>query len=355
MPLVLTVALAVGAWALAVWLPARNPTSYVLLVRAQRDFNIGNNFAVLDSAGKILARDPGFLVVYPLLADTYQRLGKKDEALKCYFEYALQSEKRGAYKDLAQAYIGIGWLYHLSGDYPQAREFYEKSVTVSKSNNDVYNEAVAMRKLAVWHMDKEQDDLALELLMRSAEINRDHQHTRAYRYNLARDYFNLGLVFTDKNDFAAAKNFYAKSQQIFASMGLTHELSDVYFNIVEIYFLEKVYQKALLFYAKGLKIDDDLGNVYNLAGDFNMFGELYCAIGKLDQAEEYYQKALKLARDIDAQPEQASIYFNMGRLYKLRKKYSQAREYFRSAQEIYRRIDTPTFDKVKEELLSLSH
>jgi len=290
-----------------------------------------------------------------MLADVYQRLGKPDEALKYYFDYALYSEKRNNKKDLAAAFIGIGKIYHTQGEYAKASDFYNKAITLSRQNDDKLNEAAALRRLAVWFIDKENYDKALELLTKSSKINQERSSIYAHRYNLACDYFDIGLVFINKEDFASAKEFYKKSLAIFSKMKLNNELSDYYFNLGEVYLYEKEYLKALVCYLKGLKIDEMQQNLPSIVSDNDMIGELYTEMDNFGDAEKFFNQALTAGKQIKAPLELASVYHNLGLLYKKRGEKNKARESLREAQAIYAPLDTPDYQNVKNELLSLDN
>jgi len=338
---------------LYMWLPTRNPDTYVSFLRLQRLFQKGDNQQVITLADNIVKKDPLFLAVYPLLGDTYQRIGDRENALKYYFDYALLSEKRRDKKNLTSAYIGLGWIYHLYAEYAKAFDFYNKAMTLSRENKDRLNEAIVLRKIAVWHMDKAEYDKALELLTKSSGINHERQAKFEHRYNLACDYFNMGLLFTNKEDLVTAKEFYNKSLKLFERLRLKRELSDYYFNLGEIYRFEKQYQRALDCYSKGLKIDKALNNLFSIASDYDMLGELYVEMDNLAEAEKYFEQAKAAAEQINAPLEFASAQFNLGLLYKQKGYKNKARECFRQAQEIYSRIDTPDYQNVKQELLTL--
>ena len=340
---------------LYLWLPTINPNTYLLFLKSRKLFFAGRNQEVISLCSRIIQKDPLFLAAYPLLADTYQRQGKKDEAIKYYFDYALNSEKKQDKKNLACAYIGIGWIYHLQGEYLKAFDFYEKAITLSRQTKDSLNEACALRKLAVWYIDQRDYDKALELLMKSSEINRSRQHLYEHRYNLACDYFDIGLVFINKDDFVTAREFYTKSLSLFEKLKLKNELSDYFFNLGEVYLYQKQYQKALDYYTRGIKIDEAQDNKLNLASDYNMLGELYVEMDNLGEAEKYFNQSLLICQKINAPPELASVCYNLGLLYKQRGKLNKAREYFRQAQEIYRLIDMSSYQEVKQELLNLTN
>ncbi|MCX5710214.1 MAG: CHAT domain-containing protein [Candidatus Omnitrophica bacterium] len=251
---------------LYMWLPSVNPSAYFMYSKARSSFLTGANDQALITAKAIIAKNPNFLDAYPLIGDTYQRLGDKENALKYYFDYMRASEKRKDTLSLTAAYVGIGWVYYLQGDYDKAFKFYDRALNLSRKNGDKLNEADVLGKLALWQMDKNDYGLALEYLTKSSEINRAHQNVWRHKYNLACDYFNLGYLFTEKEDYQTAREFYDKSFKLFVSLKLRYELSDYYFNIGEIYSFQKEYQKALDCYKKGLDIDESLGHKPNIAG-----------------------------------------------------------------------------------------
>ncbi|MBC8436380.1 MAG: CHAT domain-containing protein [Candidatus Omnitrophica bacterium] len=338
------------------WLPSLNPSVYFLLSKSRKLYLNGKNQEVISLCGRIIEKEPEFLAAYPLLADAYKRTGDEENALKHYFEYARFSERRADKKNLASAYLSIGWFYHLEGEHTKAIDFYNKALAVSTDNKDKLNQADALGKMAVWYMDKEDNDKALELLTRSAEINRQRINHYKHRYNLACDYFNLGLLFTNKDDLATAKEFYQKSYLLFEKLKLKHELSDYYFNIGEIHLFEKEYQKALDSYMKGLEIDLAQGNRQSIASDYSMIAELYMAMDDLGEAEEYFRSSIALAKEINARPELAEAYYRLGVLYKKKPgKRHRARECLRQAQEIYRSINAEAgFQEARNELLTLT-
>jgi len=339
---------------LYMWLPTINPNTYALFLKARKLFLEGRNQEVILVSSQIMQKEPAFLAVYPLLADTYYKLGDVERALEYYFAYARASEMRNDKKSLSAAYLGIGWIYLLQGQYPKSFDFYNKAITLSRENKDKLGEARALERLAVWYIDKKDNDKALELLMKSSEINRQRQYSREHKYGLACDYFDIGLVFTNKDDYAAAKDFYAKSRLLFEQLNLKHELSDCYFNIGEICLFEKKYQEALDNYMKGLKIDEEQGNKRNIASGYNMIGELYVQMDNLIEAEEFFNQSILICKNIEAPVELASTYHNLGLLYKLKGQKNKAREYLKEAEQIYSRIDTSDYQEVKKELLDLT-
>lgn len=332
-----------------------NPNARLLFIQSKGLFKAGKNQAAISLCNRIITKDPSFLPAYSLLAEAYLRMGDPDQAIKYYFEYILNSEKRRDDKGLASSYLDIGWIYQGQGEHLKAYDFYIKGLQISRKNDDKLNEAVALRKLAVWNIDRGRYDKALELLTKSSEINRARQGMRDYRYNLACDYFDMGLVFSDKEDYDSAKEFYIKSAAIFEKLKLNNELSDYYFNLGEIYLFEKDYQRTLACYQKGLAIDLNQGNLPNIASDYNMLGELYIEMDNPEEAERYFNEAIAVSSVIKAPLELASSYHSLGILYKSKGRQNKAREFLRSAQEIYAKLSPQDYEEIKKELINLNN
>lgn len=287
-----------------------------------------------------------------LRIDALTRMGRNDAAIRECFDYILHY---GASQPARAAgtCVRIGWLYQENGEYAKAREFYERALAESRKLKDRLTESTALRKLAVWHMDKGDDNTALELLTKCLDIDSERRADPAHRYNIACDYFDMGVVFMDKGEMDTAREFYRKSLGQFARMKLTHEESDYYFNLGEIYLQEKQYPKAMASYLKGLQIDTAVGNLPSLIDDYCMIGELYAEMERDDEAGEYFRKSLETARRINDRPGIAAASFNLGLLEKKRGARNRARDYFRQAQEIYRGMGTPDVELVRREFEGL--
>ena len=340
---------------LALWLPRVNPQKIYLFLNSESQFRKGNNKEAISLGEEVINKDADFLAAYPVVADAYMSLGDKDNARKYYFDYMLKSEKFNNKSHLIQAYIKFGWFYQLEGEYPKARQLYEKAINLSRQLKDRRNEALALRKLAVWHIDKQDYSQALDLLTKSASINLENPNNLENARNLASDYFDIGLVFANKDDYSAAKDFYLKSLKIFQRLKLNNELSDCYYNLGEIYFYEKEYHKALDYYFKGMKLDLAQKNKGNLAGGYNMIGELYLEIDNLADAEGYFKRAVAISEEIKSPLDLANANYNLGLLYKKQGRKNLAREYWRKAQEIYRSVDPDKYQEIRSELLELDN
>ncbi|MCM8779979.1 MAG: tetratricopeptide repeat protein [Candidatus Omnitrophica bacterium] len=314
----------------------------------------GRNKELINFCETILSKDADNLSALERLGDTFERQGKRDKALEYYFRYAAACERKKDWQRLAGAIIKIAWEYYLKGDYPRAFVFYGRALDLAAKTNDKLIMAVALRKLAVWYMDKENYEKALELLFKSSEINRQNLKVYQHRYNLACDYFDLGLVFANKEDLAAAKDFYNKSAEIFRGLKATSELSDYYSNMGELAQLNKEYHRAEEFYRMSLDIDKKLDNLPNEAATYNMLGQLYLEMKDYAKAEENFMQSLAIEHNIEDAPGLADVYCNLGQLHKDKDELDKALEYLAKAQGIYKNIDTPDYQVITQQIRELT-
>jgi len=325
--------------------------------RSQIDifYEQGKNQQLMALCKDILSKDVDNLEALVRTGDVFERLGKRDKSLEYYFRYAQASERKKDAQQIASAMVKIAWGYYLKGDYPKALIFYDRAIDLAKKTNNKLVEAIALRKLAVWHMDKEEFESALELLLKSSEINRQNFKIYEHRYNLACDYFDLGLVFTDKNDFKTAKELYNKSLQIFKALSAQSELSDYYSNMGELCQLNKEYHKAQEFYSLSLNMDKKLGNLPSEAATYNMIGELYLEMKDYIKAEENFNNSLNIHQAIEDPVGLAGILYNLGLLYKEKGKNQIALDYLVKAQGIYKNIATPDYQTITQEIRGLTN
>lgn len=314
------------------WMPAFYPQTKITFLKARLLFSQGKNQQVVRLSQQLINREPSFLGAYPLLADASLKLGDTQKALAYYFDYCLQSQKRRDTRHLLAGYLGVGWVYQLRREYSLSDEFYQKALGLSRATGDQLNEARALRKMAVWNIDQKDYAMALELLCKSSELNRQHQDNPEFRYNLACDYFDQGLIFTNRNDYPAARVFYEKSRRLFEGMRLENELSDCYFNLGELCLFEKQYLQALEHYQRGLLIDLRHDNKLALASDYVMLGELYLEMKKYPEAKAALERAITIATNCSLSNELTDAYRCLSQLYAAQGKRLQARQLWEQAE-----------------------
>lgn len=334
-------------------LPTLNLSIYQEFKKTWQMFLEGKNQEVITICKKILNEDPNYLDAYKRLGNTYDRIGEREKALEVYFEYAKRSELRNDKANLANAFINIGWIYHAKGEYKEAFEYYQKGLRLSEEIQHKLYQAKAYRQLALWHRHKGNYEEALKLLYKSTEINRDSFKEYNHRYDLACDYYNIALIFADKEDWDSAKEFYLKSKDIFESIK-SFDGKAVYFsNMGEYYFYNKEFGKAEEYYRKSLAIDEKMQDKWSISVDYTLLGELYYEAEKYDDAFDQLNKSIAIKSAIDDKYGLAENFYDVGLLYKKRGDKEKAIKYFQQSFQLYKSMEIPDSSNVEHELAEL--
>ncbi|MDD5501021.1 MAG: tetratricopeptide repeat protein [Candidatus Omnitrophica bacterium] len=330
-----------------------NPSDAYLFSRSRQEYSRGHNVFAITLGERLADRTRNFPGIYQIIADAYSRLGNKDKALEYYYKYIFESDRLGNGSQLIKAYIKLGWFYHTNLQYGKARELYDKALEMSRKLKDSANEAVALRKTAVWYIDRGELNRALGLLAKSTAINLEHPGNYERNKNLACDYFDFGQVFASKGDYEAAEQFYLRSLRMFSRLKLKEGMGYCYLNIGEVYFSRKEFYKALSYYKKGLDISEKQGHGKNIVLGYNKIGELYLEIGEASKAEYNFKRSLEFFGITGNRLLLAENNYNLGLLFKKKRRKNLSRGYLRAAQEIYRDLDYGRYLEIRNELAGM--
>ena len=188
----------------------------------------------------------------------HKDLGDHQQA-KEYYERALsiQLKKLGPdHVDVARTYHNMGTLHCDLGDHQQAKEYYERalSIKLKKLGPDHVDVALTYHNMGTLHCDlgdhqqaKEYYERALSIQLK--KLGPDH-------VDVARTYHNMGTVQKDLGDHQEAKEYY---------------------------------ERALSIRLKKLGSD----HVY-VAKTYHGMGNLHHDLGDYQQAKEYYERALSI-------------------------------------------------------------
>lgn len=186
------------------------------------------------------------------------------------------------------------------GKTDQAESLYKEILKVQPDNVSAYY------NLGIIFQDKEQLDEAMLCYKKALQLNA----------NFADLYFNLGVIFHNKGLFDEAINNYQKALE------LEPNSSDINNNIGAALKDKGQLDEAMLYYTKAL----DLAPYYDKA--YNNLGIALAEKGEHDKAIIYFQKALQI------NPYFADAANNLGNILKEKGRIDQAVKYFEKAVRI---------------------
>ena len=254
----------------------------------------------------------------------YSHLGQYDQAKECHekslsITKAMYGEQHG---DIATSYNNLGNVFWELHQYDQAKKYYEKSFRIRK---DIYDEN---------HSDENHSDLAAS-------------------------YNNLGLVYRDLSQYNQAKEYHEQSLAIRIKIhGEDHgDVATSQNNLGTVFSALGQHKKAKEYYEKSLASRKAIYGEHHgdVAASYNNLGLVYRHFGEYDQAKVYNENSLATRKKIygEHHGEVAASYNNLGLVYRELGCYDRAKEYYEKSLEIRQEIYGKDHGYVAESYKSL--
>ena len=277
----------------------------------------------------------------------YSHLGQYNQA-KEYHEQSLSITKEiygEQHGDIATSYNNLGNVFWELHQYNQAKEYYEKSLSIRKN---IYREqlhsdvAASYNNLGLVYRDLSQYDQAKEYHEKSLDIRKkihgEHHGDVATSQN------NLGTVCSALGEHEEAKKYYEKSLASRKAIYGEHhgDVAASYNNLGVVYRHLGDYDRAKEYHEKSLAIRKEIyGELHgDVAASYNNLGLVYRELGPRDRAEEYYKKSLDIRKKIygEHHGDVAESYNNLGLLYRDLLEHGEAKKYSKMSLEIREEI-----------------
>ena len=276
----------------------------------------------------------------------YHSLGEYNQAKELH-EKSLTIRKKifgEDHVDVATSYDNLAMVYKCLGEFNQAKELHEESLTIRQKifgehHADVAtscdNLAMVYYCLAEFNQAKEGHEKALTI--RRKIFGEDHVAVAASYNNLASVYDRLG-------EYNQAKELFEKALTIRRKVfGEDHDdvatsynnLASAYHSLGEYSQAKELHQKAQMIYKKIFGEEH-----VAVAASYNNLASVYDRLGEYNQAKELFEKALTIRRKVfgEDHDDVATSYNNLASAYHSLGEYSQAKELHQKAQIIYKKI-----------------
>ena len=280
--------------------------------------------------------------IYHWLGVIHKAIGDHHQA-KEYYERALsiQLNKLGPdHVDVAKTYHNMGNLHHHLSDHQQAKQYYERalSIRLNKLGSDHVNVASTYHNMGNLHHDlgdyrqaKEYYESALSIRLK--KLGSDHVH-------VARTYHVLGNLLNDLGHHHQAKEYYQSALIIqLKKLGPDHaDVARTYYSMGILHHDLGAHQQAKEYYERALSIQlNKLGPDHvDVASTYHNTGTLHHHLGDHKQAKEYYERALTIKLN-KLGPDHVDVtctYHCMGIVHHSLGDHKKAKEYYERALSI---------------------
>jgi len=277
---------------------------------------------------------------------------------------ALQlAEKINYPKGQAQSYNDLGIVFIGCGDFPQALDYFAKSMEIRKQLGDTAGIASLYNKIGIVYQKQGNLKLALENQINALRIYEQlqqdlwigyclnniaivHQnlenldksleyHFRAleYRkkmkdiYGEGGSYGNIGNVYFKLGDTNTAIAFYEKALQILRRVKDDEAVSVQLRNMGNIYAARGDNAKALELLNESLQLREKMGDQKGISSTLIELGEVFTNQQKYKKAANSLYKGLRIAKEINVVEEEMAAYWGLAKMYSLQHQTDSAFQY----------------------------
>ncbi|MEZ4772584.1 MAG: adenylate/guanylate cyclase domain-containing protein [Bacteroidia bacterium] len=226
-------------------------------------------------------------------------------------------------KASATGYKLQGMANYVLGNYPQALEYFQKSLAIQEEPGDKKGIAKNLNNIGLIYMSQGNYPRALEYLQKSQAIKEELGDKKSIATSLG----NIGLIYHEQGNYPRALEYYQKSLAIKEELGDKKSIAGGLVNIGIIYYGQGNYPSALEYYQKSLTIFEELGDKIGIATSLGNIGHIYSDQGNSPLALEYYQKSLVTGEELGDKNGMADILSNIGIHYKKEGKNLSALKY----------------------------
>jgi len=238
----------------------------------------------------------------------------------------LQLKTETAHDKLVDIYYELAAIYK-STSPQKAKEYAEKSLTISKSIKYTKGEVRALNQLGELERNFANYERALELHYSALRINEE----RADQKGIAGSYIYISKVYQEKGEYDLSGEFLENAMDIAKKIRNLTIQSKVNLAFAE---LENVKGKSYLALQYALLAVENIETTnddFHKAIAYQRVGDLYKKTKQLDKSLDSYKRSLKLFEEIEYKERQAILSFEIGEIYQLGKQYDQALVYMKNS------------------------
>ena len=188
---------------------------------------------------------------------------------------------------LLLVYNWIGATFYLVGDEKDALMYDFRSLKLARELNNRSIESDDINNIAGIYTNEGKFKKALHYNKKSLALRRTKKG-KATSYN------NIGMDYSDLNNYTEAIKYATKALNLDESIGNYYKTASDYLNLGDTFIYVKNYFKAKRYILKGLAMEKKISNKEWLGAGYRYLGRLYRNKGENHKALSYYTKAYNM-------------------------------------------------------------
>lgn len=264
----------------------------------------------------------GIAVALLLKGDTYRARGDYKQAKEQYDQSLSLAEEIGDKVTLVEVFSSVGVNYTRQGNYPQALDFLHRALHLREELGDKVNVSRELRNVGNIYLLQSDNLRALEILQRSLKLSDELGNKASSSATL----LSIGIIYYSQGNYPQALEYFQQSLKIKREIGDQAGVARALSNIGSIHGLQGEYAQSLDYLQQTLKIREELGDKPGTLEVLHNIGVTYFLQGEYAKAISYDQRLLKLAEELGNTHLLASIFQNFADCYLRLGQYGAALE-----------------------------
>ena len=188
----------------------------------------------------------------------------------------------------------LGWTYHRTGKYDDAKEIYEEALNLANGIDDTLWISKLLNNIGIIYAKKSDYVKALEYYTRSLEMKEVVDDKRG----IGRTLNNIGNIYRGKGHYVKAMDFYARSLEIKEKIDEKRNIRVALNNIGICLLIKGEYEGALDYFTRSLDIYKELGDKWDIEWVLKEIGTTYFLSGNFDKAIDPLEKSISRTKEI---------------------------------------------------------
>ncbi|HEU4875589.1 MAG TPA: tetratricopeptide repeat protein [Pyrinomonadaceae bacterium] len=191
-------------------------------------------------------------------------------------------------KAMRKALYAAGVLAESQGDYPAARSYFEKNLSIHRDSGDKWGVANSLNNLGIIAFRNNEYVTARSLYEESLSLWRELGNQRAVALSL----INLGNIAEKLDNHLRATSLYQESLALFRELKDVHGIASALGHLADAARRDEDYQSARTLYEESLAMFMESGSKWHIANVLADLGELARERGDCIRAQSLYQESM---------------------------------------------------------------
>jgi tetratricopeptide (TPR) repeat protein len=242
------------------------------------------------------------------LGTAYINLGEYQEAIKCFEQVLMISQKENKLGSVALSLGNLGVCYVSLSQYRKAIELYERALILSRELNDKDGECTNLGNLGNVYDRLGETPKAIEYHKQALEISRELKDIIQESRHLS----NLGIASFNIGEYEDSMMYFKQALDITRMIGDRRSEVLRVGNIGGVYAVLGEFEKAIENFNDALKIAEKIGDKRGQASNLSNLGSSYGKTNEPRKAINFYQQALPIIRKLGDKRAEGEILNNLG-------------------------------------------